>query len=206
MGTKLLFIRHGSSGATDIYLPGRMPGVHLSSKGIKEAMQLAKDLEHVHIDRIFSSPLERTMETAGYIASLKKMQVEISEDILEIDFGEWSGKTFDELRKMEEWTRFNYFRLNTRPPGGENILEVQARVVRSIDKILRENKGKTLAFVSHGDPIRSAICYYTGISLDLMSRVKILTSAVSVLKIHDWDCELQCLNFRGNILEEVIGK
>lgn len=206
MNTKLLFIRHGNSEATDLYLPGRMPGVHLSSKGIEEAKQLAKDLEHIHIDRIYSSPLERTRETAEHIASLKKMRVDILDDILEINFGEWSGKTFDELKQLDEWKRFNYFRLNTRIPGGENILDVQARVVKAVEKAVKENAGKTIVFVSHGDPIRSAICYYTGISLDLMSRIKIFTGSVSILNIHDWDCELQCLNYRGNMLTEVLEK
>jgi len=203
--TKLIFIRHGHSEATDIYLPGRMPGVHLSKTGIAQAKQLTRDLETVNIDRIFSSPLERAMETADYIASAKNIPLETMDELLEINFGAWSGKTFDELKKLEDWTKFNYFRINTRPPGGENILEVQARVVSGIDKVFKSSPGKTLAFVSHGDCIRAAIAYYIGLHPDLMSRIKIHNAAVSVLKIHDWDCELQCLNYRGAILNSVLG-
>jgi probable phosphoglycerate mutase len=204
MDTKLLFIRHGHSEATDIYLPGRMPGVHLSQTGNEQAAQLARDLDKFKIDRIFSSPLERAVETAEYISSAKKIKLEIMDGLLEINFGGWSGKSFEELKKLEDWTKFNYFRTNTRPPEGETILEVQARVVAAIDKVFKADPGKTFAFVSHGDCIRAAIAYYTGLHPDLMSRIKIHNAAVSVLKIHDWDCELQCLNYRSDILKTFI--
>jgi broad specificity phosphatase PhoE len=205
MDTRILFIRHGNSEATNIYLPGRMPGVHLSPVGIAEATRLAEDLGPVHIDKIFSSPLERTRETANIIASAKKLDIEILDDFLEIDFGTWSGKSFNELKQLDEWKKFSYFRINTRPPQGESIIEVQSRVIRGVGRMLKSNTGKTMAIVSHGDPIRSAIAFYIGLPLDLMSRIKILTASVSILRINDDGCELQCLNYRGNILNEVLG-
>lgn len=198
-----LLIRHGNSEAVD-YLAGRHPGINLSNSGKQQVKELVDSLSHVHIDMIFSSPIERTMQTAKQIAESKGLLLESSEAFTEFEVGEWTGKTFRELEPDQRWKLFHEFRAGTKPPLGELILEVQSRFVTELIRLRQLHPEKTIAIVSHGDPIRSAICYFTGIPLNMMFNITVGTASVSTLEINDWGATLHTLNHKG--LMPVISK
>ena len=72
-------------------LAGRTPGVHLSLEGIREAGRLAGCLARMGITAIYSSPLERALETAAPLAQLTGIAVQVDPALNEIDFGTWTG-------------------------------------------------------------------------------------------------------------------
>lgn len=193
-----LLIRHGNSEAVD-YIPGRAPGVHLSKTGKQQAKELAENLTSIQIDMLISSPLDRTIETAHFIAEKKSLFTEVNEAFLEIEFGEWTGKSFAELEKDTQWKNFHTFRAGTKIPLGELITETQNRFVTEIIALRKLHPEKTIAIVSHGDPIRAAICYFTGIPLNMMLGITIGTASVSVLEINEWGSTLHCLNHKGKM-------
>ena len=192
--TTFLLIRHGDNDVLSRALAGRAPGVHLNETGRKQAELLARHLAGRDIDRILSSPMERARETAEPLARRLGLEIEICDAISEIEYGAWTGKTMAEMQTLEQWKQWNTFRSGTRPPGGESILEVQARTVGEIEKLRRAFPEKTLALFSHGDPIRSILVYYLGIPLDMLQRLKIRTASVSVLKLSEWNAELHSFN------------
>lgn len=196
--TTFLLIRHGNSTAGD-RLPGRIAGIHLSELGKNEVKELSKRLFKVKLDAIVSSPLERTLETAEILAQPSGLDVEIDHDLNEVDFAEWTGYSFAELKLMKKWPLFHSFRTGTRIPGGEHIIDVQVRMVRAIEKYRDRYPSGIVAVVSHCDPIRSAIVYYAGISIDHMLRICVDTAGVTVLNIEEWGAEFLCINHNGNL-------
>jgi probable phosphoglycerate mutase len=114
---------------------GRTPGVCLNEKGRLEAQRLAERFRGVTIDAIYSSPLERALETAETVARTMNLEVNKSPAFDEVDFGEWTGRSFDILSSDERWRRFNSVRSATRIPGGESFLEVQTRVFTGVERL-----------------------------------------------------------------------
>jgi probable phosphomutase (TIGR03848 family) len=191
----LYLVRHGSNDyLAKALLAGRLPEVHLNEQGRAEAERLANALSLVGIQRIFSSPLERAIQTAEPTAKRLKLNVEISPDIHEINFGDWTGRSLRELDREPAWKNFNSYRSGTRIPNGETMLESQSRMVGFIEKLFRENSEQTVALFSHGDPIKSVFAYYLGIPLDLFTRIEISPGSYSILRLQPWGPQVVAIN------------
>jgi probable phosphoglycerate mutase len=194
--TTFFLIRHGNTTVGE-KITGRTPGVHLSEHGRRQAEELAGRMSDVPLTAIFSSPLDRTRQTAQPLARDHKLDVVIEPGLVEIDFGEWTGRSFAELEAVAQWKLFHVFRNGTRIPGGELMVEVQSRMAGVIEKLRQQYPDGRIALVSHGDPIRAALAYYLGISLDQMLRLSIDTASVSVVQVDDWGAEVRCVNHTG---------
>ena len=180
--SEFYLIRHGDHDWLKKGIAGRIPGVHLNVRGKKQAEELAQRLARVKFDAIYSSPLERAMESAEPTARAKEMEIKVSPEILELDFGEWSGATFEKLKNDPRWAEWNKHRSVTRMPGGELMSEVQSRVVAFLARLHAENREGIFALFSHGDVIRAAICYVLGMPLDLLPRVDVEPASVSIIQ------------------------
>jgi probable phosphoglycerate mutase len=184
--TFVLLIRHGENDwvGTD-RLAGRTPGVHLNEKGQQQALNLVNLLSGQALAAIYSSPLERCLETAQPLAAARAMLVVQHPGLLEVDFGDWRGANLKELSKLPEWHMVQHFPSTFRFPNGETLREVQSRVVTAIEELHRQHSNQIIALFSHGDVIRTAIAHYIGAPLDLFQRVAISTAAVSVIVFHN---------------------
>jgi probable phosphomutase (TIGR03848 family) len=183
MSTTFLLIRHATNETVDVRIAGRTPGVHLNDEGRRQTEALAHRLDDVQLDAIYSSPLERAFETAEPIAQRHGLGITRLETLNEVDFGEWTWKRLDELIADELWHQFNTFRSGMRIPGGETIVEVQARMVVELLNLCEKHPGETLAIVGHGDPIRAVISFYLGNPLDFMLRFVIDPTSVSIVEL-----------------------
>lgn len=197
--TRFLLIRHATTNSVGKRLSGRIAGVHLNEQGQEQAQQLAKRLTHLPINAIYSSPLERATETAEPLAQQLQLTTQIAEDFLEINFGDWTNLTFEEVKQQRQFDYFNSFRSNTRIPGGEGMLEAQARVVSGMQKLVLQHPNETIAVVSHADLIKAAITYYAGIHLDLFQRIEISPASVSILELYEETARLMVVNDTGGI-------
>lgn len=188
-------VRHGTNDYLSKHLlAGRLPEVHLNDQGRAEAERLADTLNSSGIQRIFSSPLERAFQTAEPTAKRLGLQIEIAPEILEIDFGDWTGKAIRDLERDPGWKNFNLYRSGTRIPNGETMLEAQARMVAFVEKLQRENSGTAVALFSHGDPIKSVFAYFLGIPLDLFTRIEISPGSYSILRLETWGPQIVAIN------------
>ena len=197
--TKFLLLRHALTDSVGQRLSGRTPGVPLNAEGQAQAQQLAARLADVPIAAIYSSPLERAVQTAEPVATAHKLTTTICDDFLEIDFGKWTNCTFQELQNQPQFQRFNSFRSSTRIPGGELLLEAQARAVAGLSKLCAQHPGQTVAVVSHADMLKAAVAYYAGIPLDIFQRLEISPASVSVLEIFDDTARILLLNDTGTL-------
>ena len=89
----LLLLRHAVTAQTGARLSGWTPGLHLSAAGREQAGALAERLGPVPVDAVYASPLERCQETAATVAEAKGLKVETLEDMGEVRYGDWTGRT-----------------------------------------------------------------------------------------------------------------
>ena len=134
------------------------------------------------------------METAEPVAHAKNLRIQVCEAANELQFGEWTGKSFAELDPLPEWHRFNTLRSSARIPGGELMLEVQARIVNEMECMRRRHPNSHVAIVSHGDVIKAAVAHFAGIPLDLFHRIEISPAGVSTLLVGNWGAKIFSLN------------
>ena len=179
--TTTLLVRHAHTDAIGVRLSGRTRGVHLSAEGRAEADRLGRGLAAEALAAIYSSPLERAVETALAIARHQQTSVEILEELSEIDFGDWTGKTFAELEHDRRWDIFNTRRSTASIPNGESAPATQARMVTVMRTLAQAHHGQRIALVSHGDPLRYAVLHLAGVPLDRYDDVQILPASVSAV-------------------------
>jgi broad specificity phosphatase PhoE len=175
-------------------LAGRTAGFDLTSFGREQAERIARHLEREPIQHILSSPVERARETAAPLARMKNIDVLISEAFTEIDAGDWTGRSFAELDRVERWQRFNRFRSGTIIPGGESMVRVQERFVGEMLRLRDAFPNDSLAIVSHADPIKIALACFLGAPLDFYDRLEISLGSVSVLSLDGWQAKVLRLN------------
>lgn len=197
MRTTFLLIRHGDNDWIGRAFAGRQPGVHLNDKGRRQAEALAGRLAGAGIAALYSSPLERTLETAEPLARRLGMTIAKRDRLTEIDTGDWTGKSFDELGPTERWQRFLSFRSSTRAPGGELMLDVQARGVAELEELREKHPGQTVALFSHADVIRFVLAHYAGIAIDLAHRLEIRPASMSSIALGPKDVRILGLNEAG---------
>jgi len=188
-------VRHGTNDfLAKGLLAGRLPNVHLNDEGRAEAERLSTTLASAGIQRMFSSPLERAVQTAEPTAKRLNLQIEIAPEILEINFGDWTGKAIRDLDRDPAWKNFNLYRSGTRIPNGETMLEAQTRMVAFLEKLHRENPNQTVALFTHGDPIKLVFAYNLGIPLDLFTRIEITPGSYSILRLEPWGPQVLAIN------------
>lgn len=179
----VLLVRHGHTDAVGHRLVGRLPGVHLSAPGREQARRLIARLARYELSAIYASPLERAVETAGPLAAARGLPIRTCAGLAEIDFGDWTGLTFEVLDRLPGWTRFNSARGTADVPGGEIPTAAQARAVRALAAIADRHRGETVAAFSHADVIRSVVLHYTARPLDRIAEVACPPASVTALRI-----------------------
>ncbi len=197
--TTFFLIRHASCDGLGQTLWGRTPGICLNDTGTTQAQCLADRFKNMSFNAIYSSPLERALQTATGIAESMKLDVTTSDAANEINFGEWTGKTFDELSRDERWRHFNRRRSITMIPGGESFLDVQNRIVKELDMLALQHGDAHVAIISHADVIRAAVAYFSAIPIDLVDRFEISPCSVSAVAVNDDNATLLTLNNTGEL-------
>lgn len=175
----LLLTRHAHTAAVGRLLAGRAPGHRLSETGRAEAQRLARRLRQLPLAGVYASPLERAQETAAAIAEPHGLQVETLAALHELDYGEWTGHTFDELQEDLQWRAWNEARSATRVPGGEAMQDVQRRVVGGLEALASKHAGEVIAAVSHADVVRAALGCWLGMPVDLLQRLEVAPASTS---------------------------
>jgi probable phosphoglycerate mutase len=203
--TKLVLVRHAVTAQTGPLLSGRTPGIDLSETGIEQARGVAERLGAFDIAVVYASPIERTRQTAEHIADAHGLGVRELPGVLEADYGEWTGGQIAELAKTDLWKTVQVAPSRARFPGGESISEMQARMVAALETLVSLHPGETIVVVSHADPIKAAIAYYTGLALDLFQRIVVSPASVTIFDVGPWGATLLACNDTGR-LEELLGK
>jgi probable phosphomutase (TIGR03848 family) len=199
--TTLVLVRHAVTHETGPILSGRTPGIELSEKGREQAAAVADRLSMFPLAAVYASPIERTTQTALEIASRHGLSVRCLDDMIEADYGEWTGKRLEELAKTDLWKVVQVAPSTARFPGGESIREMQTRAVTALERLVTCHRGELFVVVSHSDVIKAAVAHFSGVHLDLFQRIWVSPASCTVLSFGPYGAILVKLNDTGSLDE-----
>lgn len=192
--TTVFLVRHGAHDLLGRALAGRMPGVSLNGEGRRQAARAAARLSREPVAALYASPLERTRETAEPIAEALGLPVAIAPEIVEIDYGDWTGSTLAAVAGDERWRDWNRHRATSRIPGGETMEEVRARGAGAVEGWRRRHPDAAVAATSHGDVIRAIVCGVIGLSFDRVHQIDVDPGSITTLVVWEGGGKLVTLN------------
>lgn len=199
--TTLVLVRHGITDQTGKRLYGRSRGVSLSERGREQAKHAADRLAELPVRAVYSSPLERCVETAEPIAERVGAELHTMEDLAEVDYGSLTGRTFAALSRLKVWQRLHRTPSIVRFPDGESLIEVQRRHVDAIERIATDHPDALVVVVTHGDPIALTLAHFAGVHIDLFQRVSVAPGSLSAVAIGDGDPRILRVNDTGSIAD-----
>lgn len=196
-------VRHGESIAnTQGIYQGQTYDTCLSELGKKQVEALGEFLAKEPIERIISSPLTRTRETADAIAKRHDgICVEIDPTIIETNHGEWEGKSVHVIKK--QWPR-EYRIWQVEPskaefPGGETYADTRARVFQWWKQIMPTIRGATV-IVTHDNIVRALLVDLLGMQPDLLWSLELQPAAITAVKVDGRNVKVKTVN-NTNYLE-----
>lgn len=197
--TLLLLVRHGHTDVAGKVLTGQTAGVHLTERGREQARALAERLEGLPVDAIYSSPLERCRETAAPLARARGLPVRIRRDLIEPDFGEWTGRSIRQLARTKLWRSVQHTPSSFRFPGGESLRGVQARSIDAIRAIGTDHPDGTVVVVTHADVVRMVLADLAGLHLDLYQRLSVEPGSISAVALSDGHARILKVSDTGDL-------
>lgn len=195
--TKLYVVRHGE---TDWNIENRTQGAKndlpLNDKGKAQAAALAQRFKNIEVDYIYSSDLKRAYQTAYEISIVKNVKINTDSRLREMNFGIWEGLTSKDIAE-KYGSIFEVWRSNPKEcsiPDGETLLMLQERVLKSIDEIINNHKGKNIVIVSHGITCKVLILSVLGMDLSYENRLRMDNTGLSILKYKELGPVVELLN------------
>jgi probable phosphomutase (TIGR03848 family) len=183
--TALFLVRHGLTSHTGHRLSGWTPGVHLTEEGKAGVAALARWLSGVPLKAVYSSPIDRTLETARIVAEPHGLTVRTRRGIAEVEYGKWTNRPLRSLMRTKLWGTVQRWPSAARFPDGESLREVQTRAVTEVERLAQEHPKHSICCVSHGDVIKLIAAHYLGVHIDLFQRIVIAPASVSVISLGD---------------------
>lgn len=192
----VLLIRHGENEYVKKgRMAGRLPDVHLNEKGFQQAQVLAEKFSSAPIKAIYSSPLDRAIETAEPLAKTLGLEILLRPGLVETDIGDWQGHTLKSVRRLKIWRTVQNAPSLMRFPGGESFADAQFRITREILEICTQHQpDELIACFSHADPIKLAVAYFLGLPLDNFQRLIVAPASITSLHIGENSSRLINLN------------
>lgn len=171
--TKLIFVRHGEAEGNIQRIFHGFYNSSLTDDGHAQAALSAKYLHDVPIDVIYSSDLKRTMDTAGYIARDKGLEIIPMEELREINGGKWENEKWADLPILfpQEYDLWANDTSRAHLPGGESMVEFADRILSAVKNIISKHEGKNICIVTHGTAIRTLLPAFKGLPFEKMQEM-----------------------------------
>ena len=195
---QLIFVRHGETIWNRI---GRFQGasdIELSDTGILQAEKVALRFKGEKIDHIYSSPYKRAYATAVAIKGDRNITIHKDIRLGEIDFGEWEGKTFQEVEQMDP-ENLKLYRTKSELailPGEGSLENVRKRAAAAVDEIIARHRGTEdrILIAAHGGIIRLAIFHLLNIGKGHFQQFFLGNTAVSIVDVEPNINKLESFN------------
>jgi probable phosphoglycerate mutase len=203
---KIVLIRHAHSTANAAgVLSGQLPNVHLSKSGQEQAERLAERLGKLTIAQVQVSPMDRCSETlAPWLAKYGKgVTVTLEPNLVEVDYGKWSGKKLATLSRAKLWRKVQGQPSAVTFPDGESLAQMQVRAMKTVHDFFASDQEMTI-MVSHGDVIKAIVASSMGMHLDDFQRIVIDPASVTILDFSHGQARLTLMNDSRSVLHGVL--
>jgi probable phosphoglycerate mutase len=155
--------------------------------------------EGIRLTAVYTSPLERCVETVEPLAEAARLPITRSQALIEMDAGTWTGQRLARLRRRKEWTEVQRNPAAFAFPGGEGFEAAQERAVAEVRRIAARHARGRVAIATHGDIVRIVAAHFLGLELDRFQSVVIDTASVSVIAMHRGRGHVLLLNDGGGL-------
>jgi broad specificity phosphatase PhoE len=179
---RLLLARHGQSVSNAIRRFQGAQDVALSPLGMRQAEALGQAVSRRAIAHVYVSPFERARHTAEIALARLALPLTVVDDLRELSLGEWEGCTVEEVRTRpgDPYARWVRDPVQCPPPGGEPLADVQARVLRAVERITAAHpNGDDVLIVSHGGVISALLAHCFGLPLSSIWRIAVANCSLS---------------------------
>lgn len=203
---KIVLIRHAHSTANAAgVLSGQLPNVHLSKSGLEQAERLAERLGKLTIAQVQVSPMDRCLETlAPWLAKYgKNVNVITEPNLVEVDYGKWSGKKLATLSRAKLWRKVQGQPSAVTFPEGESLAQMQVRAMKTVHDFFETDLELTV-MVSHGDVIKAIVASSLGMHLDDFQRIVIDPASITILESNGGAIRLTRLNDSDSSVSELL--
>lgn len=191
----IILVRHGQ---TDENVSGKISGqgpAPLNTHGRQQAEATAEVLTGLGVSRILTSPVIRARQTADILAECLRIGTENIQDLREVEYGDWEGKHFSEVRNHPVAQQVFNDPIKAVFPNGEGLYQVQQRGVHVIESAHQRYPQGVIVLVSHGDVIRTSLAHYLGMPFNEYRHLNLDNGAISVLeRFQDW-MRVKAINF-----------
>jgi probable phosphoglycerate mutase len=179
--------------------------VHLSKSGQEQAERLAERLGKLTIAQVQVSPMDRCSETlAPWLAKYGKgVTVTLEPNLVEVDYGKWSGKKLATLSRAKLWRKVQGQPSAVTFPDGESLAQMQVRAMQTVHNFFTSDQEMTI-MVSHGDVIKAIVASSMGMHLDDFQRIVIDPASITILESNGGAIRLTRLNDSDSSVSELL--
>ncbi len=197
--TKLYLIRHCETKFTqEKKYYGRL-NIPITEKGKKQASDLKLKFEKIEIDKIYCSPLKRTIETTEIVFKNRQNEIIKNDNLIELNVGSWEGLSLEEICERDKKYYFKWLKNphKYKIPNGESFSDIAERVLKFFDEVASLNKN--IAVISHAGVIKVMVSEILQISPEKFWNFEIGTASVSVVEFFDKMPIIRSLNDRTHL-------
>jgi 2,3-bisphosphoglycerate-dependent phosphoglycerate mutase len=181
-----IFMRHGQAdNNVNRILVGRYIESHLTEYGKQQVADTSKYLKNVPIEKVYVSPVTRTVETAKIVCKVLGMNYEIDERLYEIELGKLVGMHFEEIIHKHGNLFLKFYNEDDAMLaryGVESFASVKSRVKHLLNEIIKLQQDKNVLLITHLDPIKAAISILLDLKAEALYRWHIRNASLTILK------------------------
>ena len=192
---RLLLVRHGETEWNETARCQGSSDISLSATGFQQVEALKRRLVKERIDAIYSSDLKRAVHTAQIIALEHNTELVTCRELREIDFGEFEGLTFEEIK--QRYPHSNWWTVQDaeeKLPRGESVSQLVSRVSQFVARLRGYTGGETILVVAHGGSLRALLCLLLGLGLEHWWRIRLDSASLTVVETYSEGAVLSLLN------------
>lgn len=187
--TKIYFIRHGESVSNLITQFAGSLDMPLTEKGRAQAAATADFLRDVPFSAVYASDLSRAFDTGLAIAEMHQIPIHGTELLREIFAGDWEGEQYSDLEanfpdSYSIWRKQIGLAVC---PNGESVEELQKRIHKCVEEIVRKHPNDTICIATHATPIRVMECIWANTPLTQMHTIPWVSNASVTVAVYDTD-------------------
>ncbi|MGI8964966.1 MAG: histidine phosphatase family protein, partial [Limisphaerales bacterium] len=179
--THLYLIRHGEIEPRYHRVFGGRIDMNLSPQGELQTQALSNYLSKIKFEAIYASPMRRAQQTVAPLMAAYKFQATVLPDLREVDFGDWTGLSWQEVHDKFQISAFSWLEMMEQAavPKGESSRSFRARIEPCLKEILEKNSGKTIGVVCHGGVIRMLLSILLDLPLPKMGLFEIEYASIT---------------------------
>jgi len=202
----LYFLRHGQTTCSRENLFCGSVDSQLTPEGHQMAEAFAGAYQHTPWSAVFSSPMQRTRDTAKPLCQAIGLQPELRDGLREINYGEWESKTVAAVSQEfhDDYLRWTADPAWYPPTGGELAVTIAARALMVIEEIKQQYQSGNVLIVSHKATIRIVLCSLLGIDVGRFRyRLTCPVGSVSIVEFSTHGPLLHVLGDRTHLSEQL---